>query len=87
MVRNLEEALMVIPIFDGDNLSITEFFIACDDALEILKYRCEDILIKFIIRTKLAGEVKEFTSLFKFNNLSELKEFLRRYYGPKKNRI
>ena len=85
MVCNLEDALLVIPIFDGDNLSISEFFLARDGAFAILKYGWEDILIKCIIRTKLSGEVKEFTSLFKYNSLNELKDFLRRYFGPKKS--
>ena len=77
----LEDALTLVSNFNGKNISLSNFFSECDDALDSIEPNNEYNLIRFIKLDKLSGKAKRYVKVYenfgKFKSLSELKDILR----------
>ena len=75
----LKDALRVVPEFDGENISLTQFLESLDESLAMIQPENEANLVK-LIRSKLIGEARKSIQGNTFQNLNQLKEFLKDIY-------
>ena len=57
-VVSLQDALEVVPIFTGDNISLDQFIKGCREAKDMLPAETLSNLTKFI-KTKVKGEARK----------------------------
>ena len=77
----LKDALKIVPEFDGENISLGEFFEGCDEALEMIGKDGEANLTK-LLRSKLLGEARKAIRDQSFANVEALKDYLKTIYAP-----
>ena len=77
---SLKDALDLIPRFNGQNISLTQFLDGCQEALSILPNEYEIELAK-LIRMRLYGDA---LNSVREQNFKEISEFLETIYGSAK---
>ena len=80
---SLKDALDLIPRFNGQNISLTQFLDGCQEALSILPQDYEAELAK-LIRMRLYGDALNSVRGQNFKEISEITEFLETVYGSAK---
>ena len=80
---SLKDALDLIPRFNGQNISLTQFLDGCQEALSILPNEYETELAK-LIRMRLYGDALNSVRGQNFKEISEISEFLETIYGSAK---
>ena len=79
----LKDALKVIPEYDGDNIPLIEFLIGLDESFANIKSQ-EELNLTKMCRSKLLGEARRAIQGRQFNNIEELKTFLKNIYFSSK---
>ena len=80
---SLKDALDLIPRFNGQNISLTQFVDGCQEALSILPKECETERAKLICM-RLYGDALNSERGQNFKEISEISEFLEAIYGSAK---
>ena len=81
---SIKDALKVVHEFDGQNIPMSEFFLGCDEAREMIGPENEAALAKFL-RSKIKGEALISLQGQSFRTIEDLKDHLKSMYVPKKS--
>ena len=76
----VKDAICMVPIFTGTNISVYDFLDRIDDAAASIKTENEILLVRFI-KTKLEGEARTLMSNYKFNTIKEIKDRLKQLFS------
>lgn len=79
----LNDALKVVPKYDGDKLSLSVFLGGCQEAKEMISAIDEPNLTR-MIRGKLIGEARNSIVGHSFTSIDELKKFLKNIFAKTK---
>ena len=80
---SFKDALRVIPEFNGDNISLSSFLDACDEASEMIEVADQGKFAK-LLRSKLTREARRSIQGQTFDTVEELKNFLKNLYAQSK---
>lgn len=75
----LKDALKIVPDFDGENITLSEFLESLEEAKLMVDTEAEPNLVK-LLRSKLKGEAKRATFGHTFTTIQELKNHLKDLY-------
>ena len=83
-VVSLRDALEVVPIFTGDNISLDQFIEGCREAKDMLPAGTESNLTK-LIKTKVKGEARKCVSGGQYRSVEDIIDSLKRVYSLNKS--
>ena len=83
-VVSLRDALEVVPIFTGDNISLDQFIEGCREAKDMLPAGAESNLTK-LIKTKVKGEARKCVSGGQYRSVEDIIDSLKRVYSLNKS--
>ena len=81
---SLQDAIKVVPEFDGANISLGQFLEGCTEAKDMIEEGAERNLVKLIC-SKMFGEARSAIVGQTFNTIDGLKNFFRSIYFPVKS--
>ncbi|XP_057339473.1 GATA zinc finger domain-containing protein 14-like [Microplitis mediator] len=83
---SLRDALEFVPEYDGENMTLTEFITACNEAFNSLPEDAELNLVK-LLRKKLKGDLRKSINCATVNTKQEFYDFLRGKAAPNKTEM
>ena len=83
-VVSLRDALEVVPIFAGDNISLDQFIEGCREAKDMLPAGTESNLTK-LIKTKVKGKARKCVSGGQYRSVEDKIDSLKRVYSLNKS--
>lgn len=72
----IEAALTIVPEYDGYNISVHDFFIECQEALDLVGNDSEFVFVKLIKSRKLKGEARKSVLNEQFDSFLDFKIYL-----------
>lgn len=84
-VRNLsiKDAIEIIPVFNGSDISLSTFIEGCRDAAQILPQGCEGDILK-LIKLRLSGEALKCMNGRSYDNIDQIERYLEGLFGSSK---
>ena len=83
-VVSLREALEVVPIFSGDNISLAQFIDGCGETKDMLPAGTESNLTNSI-KTQVKGEAGKYVTEGQYRNVEDIIDSLKRVYSLNKS--
>ena len=81
----LRDALKIVPLFDGSNISLSYFIKECYEAKAMLPTPAAQENLGRLLRSKLSGVAKKCIFGSTYNDIEKLIEKLKRIYAPAKS--
>ena len=82
----LQDAMNVVKLFDGEGITVQQFFASIDEAKNLIPNVPQTTFTK-LIKTRIKGEAKKTISGNEINTIDQLKTILRRTYLKKRNSL